>query len=149
MDPISITSAALGCVKLIHDLGKGIVALRAAIQGVKEIDNELAAFQGELDALQMALTVLDREIEGSRGKLPEAIAKWWPEASLENILQSAVKTFDRLNEIFVDVNKDRRALERPRQYLSSKFYEDEIRHLRHRLSTYVSCLNLPVILLAM
>src|SRR4051812_49399878 len=62
MDPITITTTALGCVKLVHDLGQGIVSLRAAIQGIKGVDDLLEGFTGELDALQLSLTILDYEI---------------------------------------------------------------------------------------
>ena len=149
MDPLTLTVTALSCVKLVHDLGQGIVALRATIQGIKGIDDLIAGFTGELDALQLSLTILDYEIHASKGALPAAVAKWWRDASLENILENALQTFDRLNLIFADISRDRRLWGSSRQYISSKVYDDEMRHLRHRLGTYVSCLNLPVILLAM
>lgn len=149
MDPLTLTVTALSCVKLVHDLGQGIVTLRAAIQAIKGIDDLILGFTGELDALQLSLAILDSEIHASKGALPAAVSKWWRDASLESILENAVQTFDRLNAIFSDISRDRRLWASSRKHISSKVYDDEIRHLRHRLGTYVSCLNLPVILLAM
>ncbi|KAK3365603.1 hypothetical protein B0T24DRAFT_597385 [Lasiosphaeria ovina] len=116
--------------------------------GIQRVDSIVAGFQGELDALSYALTVLSTEIESSKGALPATVSKWWRTASLERILESAVKTLDHLRVIFGEISKERRMLEKTRRYYASKQHDEEIRHLRNCIGTYVSCLNLPVILLA-
>ncbi|KAK3372672.1 hypothetical protein B0H63DRAFT_527499 [Podospora didyma] len=148
MEVVAVATAAVGVVKLIQDVGSGVVSLRSTVHGIQGIDAVVAGFQGELDALQYALTVLSTEVESSKGTLPATVAKWWRTASLENILESAVKTLDRLQVVFGEIRKDRRMLGKARRYYASRQYEEEIRHLRNCIGTYISCLNLPVILIA-
>jgi len=143
MEALGATAAA---IQILANLGKTILFLQSAIRDVRHIDETTAYFEQELDAFQFTLVVFSAELRGHAwGAQTPA---WCRPDVIERLFANAMSTFSRLEYIFTDISKQRTSVQKLREYYRAKQYEDEVRVLRQHVSTYMSTLTLPILLLA-
>jgi hypothetical protein len=146
MDPASIVELTSSSITLLKTLGQGVLSVKALLHGIRDVDEATQGFREELDAFHFSLTVFDFEIR-HRSMISE-LQGWWGIEKLEVLVTNAIKTFSRLEAIFCDINRHRSILRKPRQYITTNQYGQEITHLRLRINTYTLAFNVPVVLLA-
>jgi hypothetical protein len=124
-----------------------VLAVKITIQGIRNVEEITQGLGEEIGAFAFALTVLESELR--KGALLHQSHDWWDETKINELLHNATKTFSRLQAIFCDINRRRTALQNVREFYRSTQRDDEIKHLRLRITTYTTALNVPMILLAM
>jgi hypothetical protein len=143
MEAIGATAV---CIQLLSNLGKIILAVQTLVKGVRDIREATIGFEQELEAFQFALLVFSSEVRNpASGSLA---VRWFENDLLDRLLRNAEKTFNRLVEIFSDINRQRSRGSRLREYYRTRSYDREVGRLRLHINTYMSALNLPIILLA-
>jgi hypothetical protein len=147
MDPASAIGIAASSITLVRLLAQGLLSVKSVLEGIRDIDDSTRGFGEELNAFEFTLTILDYELR--KGTMIPEIQGWWQPARLDSLLKNATKTFSRLDAIFREINRRRTLLQNVREYYRSTRCDEEIRHLRLRISTYTTALNVPVFLLAM
>jgi hypothetical protein len=147
MDPASAIGIAATSVTLVRTLGQGILTVKSILEGIKNIDDSTKGFGEELSAFEFSLTILDYELR--KGRLIPEIQGWWDPMRLDTLLKNATKTFSRLEALFSEISRRRSLLQNVREYYRTTKCGEEIQHLRLRVNTYTTALNIPVLLLAM
>jgi hypothetical protein len=142
MDPVSIIGITASTTSLLKILLDASLSLPSALRGIKTIDETTEEFANEVEAFRSTLLVFENELQTS--DLVPDIHRWWDQSRLEALLSNVEKTFSRLEAIVKDVGKQRSALSSLRQYWQSKSYGTEIGHLRLRLGTYITALQIPI-----
>jgi hypothetical protein len=147
MDPgaiVGITSTSLAVAKSLLD---GVLEIKDAWKGVQNIDETTKSFTEELEAFHFSLIVIEFEMQ--RGSLAPVVAEWWQPEKLRDLLNNAVKTLSKLQNISDAINRERRGknLGALRAFWRTSRHKQEISHLSLRLATYTSALQLPVVLM--
>jgi hypothetical protein len=142
MDPASIFGIAASTVSIFKLLLEGSLSLQSAIREIRNIDDSTEELAGELGAFRSILLVFETELQTS--ELVPFVHRWWDPLRLEELLTNVLKTFSRLEVIIQDVGKERSMLANLRQYWRSKSYDKETSHLRLRIGTYITALQIPI-----
>jgi hypothetical protein len=142
MDPVSIVGITASAASLFKLLLEGSLSLQSAIRGIKTIDETTEELTGELEAFRSILLVFETELQTS--ELVPSVHRWWDPLRLEELLSNVLKTFSRLDIIIRDVGKQRSVLANLRKYWRSKSYDKETSHLRLRIGTYITALQIPI-----
>ena len=144
-EPFSI---AVGTIGLLRTVGQAVLSVKAMYHGIRDVRESTRGLGEDLEAFNFSLTtILNMEIRN--GSMVRDIQGWWGIPQLDALLTNARMTFLRLETIFGEIRKERKILQRPREYIRTNRYDQEISHLRLRINTYISTVNLPVVLLAM
>ncbi|KAF2425513.1 hypothetical protein EJ08DRAFT_700319 [Tothia fuscella] len=146
MDPASAAGIASGSIAITKILGETVLSVKTMVQGIKDIDESTQGLSEELGAFEFSLTILNYELR--KGSMMPEIQEWWQPARLDVLLNNPMKTFSRLEGIFSEIHRRRKLLQNVREYYRMSRYDEEMRHLRLRISTYMTALNVPVVLLA-
>jgi hypothetical protein len=142
MDPpsnIGITSAT---ITFIRGLLQTSLSLQSVLRDIKHIDDTVEGILSEIEAFRSILLLFEIELRSS--ELMPNVHEWWDADRLEQLFASISTTFSRLEMIGKDVGKQRVLLVAPRQYWKSKSYDREITHLRLRIGTYITSLQIPI-----
>jgi hypothetical protein len=144
-EPFSI---ALGTIALLRTVGQTVLSVRTMYHGLQDVCESTRGLSEDLEAFNFSLTtILIMEIRN--GSMVQDIQGSWGAAQLDAFSINAGTTFLRLETIFGEINRERNILRRPREYIRTNRYDQEISHLRLRINTYISALNVPVVLSAM
>jgi hypothetical protein len=146
MDPASAVGIASGTVGLVAILGQGVLKIKEMLDGVRDIERDISAFGGELDAFQFGLKLLEKEIQ--QNQPPPQRPRWQSQDHLNTILNNATRTFAQIQEIFHDIGKRRKKIGNIRAYYRKSRYDRQIGILRGRIATYTSTLSIFVMLQA-
>jgi len=142
MDPVSIVGIAASTTSLLKNLLEASLGLPSALRGIKTIDETTEEVANEVEVFRSILLLFENEL--LTNELVPAVRRWWDPSRLEELLSNVVKTFSRLEAIVKDVGKQRSVLLSLRQYWRSKSYGREIGHLRLRIGTYITALQIPI-----
>jgi hypothetical protein len=144
-EPFSI---ALGTIALLRTVGQAVLSVRTMYRGLQDVYESTRGLAEDLEAFNFSLTtILNMEIRN--GSVVQDIQGSWSVPQLDAFSINARTTFLRLKTIFGEINGERNILRRPREYIRTNRYDQEISHLRLRINTYISALNVPVVLSAM
>jgi hypothetical protein len=144
-EPFSI---ALGTIALLRTVGRAVLSVRTMYHGIRDVRESTRGLGEDLEAFNFSLTtILNMEIRN--GSVVRDIQGSWGVPQLDALLTNARTTFLRLETIFGEISRERNILRRPREYIRTNRYDQEISHLRLRINTYISAVNVPVVLLAM
>jgi hypothetical protein len=146
MDPLSIIGGVAATLQLLDGLVRTVHRINRLYTALREVDESVHDLRQDLDTMQFALVVIDQYFQ-------EKTALFGTDAAvdvgqLDGVLTNAVQTFSRLEVIFLDLNKCRRILSQMRAVYKAKQYGPQVAHLRLRITTYISALTLPVILMS-
>jgi hypothetical protein len=142
MDPVSIVGVAASTTSLIKTLLEVSLVLPSTLREIKTIDETAEEIAKEVEDFRSILLLFETERQTS--ELVPDVRRWWDLSKLEELLSNAVKTFSRLEDIVKDVRKQRSVASSLRQYWQSKSYDREIGHLRLRIGTYRTALQIPI-----
>jgi Fungal N-terminal domain of STAND proteins len=142
MDPVSIVGITVTTASLLKQLLSASLGLQSIVREIKSIDEAAEGLAEELEAFKQILLVFETALRTS--ELVPDVCRWWDPSRLEELLSNVVKTFSRLEAIIKDVGKQKSELSSIRQYWRSKNYDKEIDHLRLRIKTYMTALQIPI-----
>jgi hypothetical protein len=142
-EPFSI---ALGTIALLRTVGQAVLSVRTMYHGIRDVRESTRGLGEDLEAFNFSLTtILNMKIRN--GSVVRDIQGSWGVPQLDALLVNARTTFLRLETIFGEINRERNILRRPREYIRTNWYDQEISHLRLRINTYISTFNVPGVLL--
>jgi hypothetical protein len=147
MDPASIIGITTSSTTLLKLLGEGVVSVKSMVQGIRKVDETTQYLSAEVDAFQSTLGVLQHEL--GRCSTSSAVQQFWNPVKLDGLLVNAAKTFSRLEEIYGEISRQRSGLRKVREYLRTTYRQEELQHLRARITIYTTALNIPAVLFAM
>lgn len=147
MDPGTIIGITASSATLLKLLGEGVLTVKAMIQGIRRVDETTQNLASELDAFQTSLGILEQELR--RSSANPAMQRFWSPTKLDGILVNAAKTFSRLEDIYGEISRQRFGLRKVREYLCVSQRQQELQHLRARITTYTTALGIPTVLYAM
>jgi hypothetical protein len=142
----SLFAMASGSVALLKVLASSVFTVKDTIHGIKNVGEITRGLEEEIEAFAFVLPILEFELHKST-PLPQN-HEWWDETKISALVRNATKTFKRLQAIFDEIHRQRKALQNVREFYRSTQYDIEIQHLRLRITTYINALKIPVFLLA-
>ncbi|KAI1070750.1 hypothetical protein LB507_006767, partial [Fusarium sp. FIESC RH6] len=141
MEAVGSVSATL---QLAQGLGVTLLKVREAYLQIKDIDDFLHDFDGQLDATRTTLAILHDGI--GNAKFDASTQDWWRQSELERLLRSCHQHYQRMNDIFVKIAHQRSSAPALRAWIRTKQYDSDISHLRLCINTCTNALQLPVII---
>lgn len=146
MDPLSVIGGVAATLQLLDGLVRTVHRVNRLYRALREIDDSVRDLRQDLDAIQFALAVIDQSFRKGTSVFGTDAAV--NVRQLDGVLMNAAQTFSRLEVIFLDLGKCRRILPQMRALYRSKQYGPQVAHLRLRITTYISALTLPVVILS-
>ena len=141
MEAVGSVAATL---QLAQTLGVTILKVREAYAQIKDMDDFLHDFDGQLDATRTTLVILQDGIGNS--KFDASTEDWWRQSELERLLRSCHQHYQRMNDIFIKIAHQRSSAPALRAWTRTKQYDSDISHLRLCINTCTNALQLPVII---
>ncbi|KAM0546666.1 hypothetical protein ACHAPJ_010804 [Fusarium lateritium] len=141
---MEVIGGVAAVMQLVQTLGTTIIQVSDAYSQVRDMDDVVRDFDSQLDATRMLLSILGDGI--SCGSLNPSIQGWWRQSELERLLRSCQQSFNRLNNIFIKIARQRATVQNLRAWIRLKGYNDDINHLRLSINTCTNALQLPVII---
>ncbi|KAF4449040.1 hypothetical protein F53441_7690 [Fusarium austroafricanum] len=136
--------SAAAILQLVQALGTTVVKVHQAYTEINCMQDLLHDFDTQLDGTRMIISILGDGIE--KGSFGTSTQGWWRQSELERLLRSCHQSYQRLNDIFINIARQRSSAAALRAWGRMKFYEADISHLRLCINTCTDALQLPIIL---
>ncbi|KAJ4127023.1 hypothetical protein NW768_008644 [Fusarium equiseti] len=141
---MEIISGVAATLQLAHALGTTVLKVSQAYSQITCMDDLLHDFDAQLDATRTVLSILDDGI--ARANSSPNTDGWWRQSELERLLRTCHQHYERLNDIFNKIARQRSSAPAIRAWIRSKRYDHDISHLRICITTCINALQLPLII---
>lgn len=139
---MEVVGSVAATLQLAQAMGVTLLKVREAYSQIMDIDDFLHDFDGQLDVTRTTIAILQDGI--GNGEFDASTKDWWRQSDLERLLRSCHQHYQRLNDIFIKIARQRSSATALRAWIRTKRYDSDISHLRLCINTCTNALQLLV-----